>query len=73
MDLNFESCCITLDIIGKTSVTEKSLRMKFLWKIHPQDSPSEAEIYAKIHSAWNKAVNEISQETEIQKHSLIWK
>lgn len=25
--------CITLDIMGKTSVTEKSFRMKFLWKI----------------------------------------
>lgn len=50
MDLNFESCCnfSLRDIIGKTSVTEKSLRMKFLWKILVSSHcPSEAEIYAK--------------------------
>lgn len=66
--------CITLDIMGKTSVTEKKLRDEIpLEDLSSKDSPSESEIYAKIHSAWSKAVKEISQETEIQKHSLIWK
>lgn len=33
--LNFESCLENLDTMDKTFVTEKSLRIKFLWKSHP--------------------------------------